>query len=133
MKAITSHLSRFRPAKSKTAGVIVRHRQDLLLAIGSGLATVGMAAMAAQASIPNWEISLFRTLNELPDFIYYIIWIFMQYGMFFTIPAVALIAFYFRQKRLAVMLLLGGVAIYFGALVLKEIVGRGRPDDLIPD
>lgn len=111
----------------------VRKRHDLYLALGGTLLTGIMSYFAAQATIPAWEYSIFRTINNLPDNFYPVIWIFMQYGVFVTIPIAAMIAAFFKQYRLAVMMLLGGIAIYFGALFLKGIVNRGRPGDLLPD
>lgn len=115
----------------KKARIIVRRRNDLLMGLGATGLTAIMSVLAAQAFVPAWETSVFRTINNLPDFIYGGIWIFMQYGVFATIPVAALVALYFRQKRLAIMLILGGLGIYFGALVLKDIVSRGRPPDVI--
>ena len=56
-----------------------------------------------------------------------------QYGVFFTIPAVALIALLFRRVRLAVALSVSGVGVYVLAKVMKQFVERGRPDALLDD
>ena len=55
----------------------------------------------------------------------------MQYGTFFTIPALALVALLFRRFRLAVAIALAGVGVYLVALVVKAVVDRGRPAALL--
>lgn len=55
----------------------------------------------------------------------------MQYGTFITIPALAMIALVFRRFRLAFAMALAGVGVYLVALVVKDVVGRGRPGALL--
>jgi len=62
-----------------------------------------------------------------------ILWVLNQYGVFFTNPAVALIALLFRRVRLAVALAVSGVGVYVLAKVMKQFVERGRPDALLDD
>jgi undecaprenyl-diphosphatase len=70
-------------------------------------------------------------VNELPQAFNTVIWPFMQYGTFITIPALALVALLFRRYRLALALVLAGVGVYLLARVLKEVVERGRPGSLL--
>ena len=52
------------------------------------------------------------------------VWPFMQYGTFITIPALALIALQFRRLRLALAIALAGVGVYLVALVVKGVADR---------
>lgn len=83
---------------------------------------------AANDPPASWEIELFTTVNDLPDWLYVVIWPFMQYGVFVTIPIAALIAWWLRHRRLSILLAVCGVSIYLLAKVVKQAVDRGRPD-----
>jgi len=90
----------------------------------------GSAALAKQGLAPGEEVT-FVAINSLPGFLYNAIWPFMQYGMFFTIPVLVLIAVLVRRFRLAITMAVAGVGVYFMARVIKEVVKRGRPEALI--
>lgn len=109
-----------------------RHRPvDLVLSLLSFSALVALSWYVQAVQVPEWEVAIFRAINGWPDWLFPIIWPFMQYGVFVTIPIAAAIAAYFKRYRLAILLLLGGIAIYFLALVVKEIVHRLRPVDIL--
>jgi membrane-associated phospholipid phosphatase len=74
---------------------------------------------------------LFVAINSWPDPLYVVIWPFMQYGVFLTIPVLSLAALVARRVRLAAAMAIAGVGVYLLARVAKEIVQRGRPDALI--
>ena len=99
------------------------------IAIG-GLVLVG-CVLFAMADLNDLEVGLFRAVNRLPDELRAYVWPLMQYGTFITIPLLALLAIAFRRPRLGVALLLAGVVVYLLALVVKEIVDRGRPAALV--
>jgi hypothetical protein len=56
--------------------------------------------LVARAELAALEASIFRAVNDLPQGLYTVVWPFMQYGTFITIPALALIALLFRRFRL---------------------------------
>jgi ABC-type proline/glycine betaine transport system permease subunit len=58
----------------------------------------------------------------LPDVLYYLIWPFMQYGVFLTIPVLAVIALMLRRVRLAAAMAIAGVGVYLLARIVKELV-----------
>lgn len=132
---MTTLRERLAKIKKPSAGKTTHQRypSDLVIGIIAAIAVLIMAAVASGDRIPQWEINVFLAVNRWPDFLFPIIWPFMQYGVFITIPVVATVAAYFKQYKLALMLLLGGVGIYFFALILKSVVDRGRPGDLLPD
>lgn len=92
--------------------------------------TVFAATTLAVANDPTaeWELDLFAAVNGLPDWLYVVIWPFMQYGVFVTIPIATLVAWFLRRRRLAVLLGVSGVSIYLLAKVVKQVVDRGRPN-----
>ncbi len=95
------------------------------IAIG-GLTLVG-CVLFAMTDLSDLEVGVFRAVNGLPEELHTYVWPVMQYGTFITIPLLAALAFAFRRFRLGLALLLGGVVVYLLALVVKEIVDRGRP------
>jgi glycosyltransferase 2 family protein len=86
---------------------------------------------AATAELTSAEVGIFRAVNELPDELKGVMWPFMQYGTFITIPVLAVVALAFRRFRLAIAVLLAGVGVYLLALVIKQIVERARPGALL--
>jgi membrane-associated phospholipid phosphatase len=88
------------------------------------------ASIAARADLTALETQVFRAVNDLPDAFYNPIWPLMQYGTFITIPALAVVALLFRRRPLALALALAGVGVYLLALLVKQIVERGRPGEL---
>lgn len=97
------------------------------------VATVVLMAttLAARAELASVEVSIFRAVNELPQGLYTVVWPFMQYGTFITIPALAVTALLFRRFVLALAMALAGVSVYLAALVVKDVVERGRPGALL--
>jgi undecaprenyl-diphosphatase len=105
-------------------------RTDLITIAVGALVLVG-CALLARIELTDVEVSIFQAANELPQGYHAFIWPFMQYGTFITIPVLALIAFAFRRFRLGWALLLAGTSVYLLALVVKQVVERGRPGWLL--
>lgn len=110
-----------------------RNVSDAVLAASCFLLLIAMSAIVHRDNPPEWEIEVFRFFNHMPDFLFPLLWPFMQYGVFVTIPIVSLVALRAKKIRLFGLLLLGGIGIYFIARYVKEIVPRGRPGVLIDD
>jgi undecaprenyl-diphosphatase len=87
--------------------------------------------LVARAELATLEASIFRAINDLPQGLHTVVWPFMQYGTFITIPTLAVIALLFRRFRLAFAIALAGVGVYLVALVVKGVVDRGRPAALL--
>ena len=106
-------------------------RTELALLV-SGLALLVLTAFAASGGdVAPWERSLFRTINDLPDFLYPPVWVVMQFGSFWAIVAVGAVALLFHRFRLAVGLAISGVSVYLLAELAKTIVDRPRPGALL--
>lgn len=104
-----------------------------------GLAAVGSAAFVlatflARADEPlPLEVPVFRWVNDLPDWLFPVIWPFMQYGVVVTVPIAAAIAALRSRRRLALLLLTSGMGTYGAAKLVKHVVQRGRPGSFIGD
>jgi undecaprenyl-diphosphatase len=103
-----------------------RRRGDL---VGLGLAILGFVITAAVADrgLAPLEREVFEAINGLPDALYIVIWPFMQYGVFVTIPILTLVALLLRRVRLALAMAVAGVGVYLLARVVKQFVERERP------
>lgn len=105
------------------------HRGWLMAVMSASTAVFVASTLVARHRQPGrWEIRLFEAVNGLPDWVYAVVWPFMQYGVFVTIPIATLVAWWFGRHRLAVMLGVSGVGIYVLAKVVKRVADRGRPD-----
>jgi undecaprenyl-diphosphatase len=108
-------------------------RAELALLL-AGLAVLAVTALAASGGdVAAWERSVFRAINDLPEFLYPPVWVVMQFGSFWAIVVVGAVALAFRRFRLAVGLAIAGVSVYLLAEVLKAIVDRPRPAALLVD
>jgi uncharacterized membrane protein YbhN (UPF0104 family)/membrane-associated phospholipid phosphatase len=110
---------------------VMRRRWIDVASLGVGLAIFVLTALVARGGLSGWERALFRAVNGLPNSLYVVIWPFMQYGVFLTIPVLTVVALFFRRFRLATAMALAGVGVYFLAKVVKEFVQRGRPGALM--
>jgi putative heme transporter len=97
----------------------------------AGLAAFTLTAFLASAGAAGWEKTLFTAVNGLPNALRPVIWPFMQYGVFLTIPVLVVVALLLRRVRLAAAMAVAGVGVYLLAKVVKELVQRGRPDALV--
>jgi membrane-associated phospholipid phosphatase len=99
--------------------------------LAAAAAVLVAAIVAARSPVSGFESGAFRAFNGLTDGLYPLIWPFMQYGTFITIPALASLALVFRRWRLAAALAATGVAVYLIAKLAKDLVERGRPGALL--
>jgi undecaprenyl-diphosphatase len=112
---------------------VVRIWRDALLAgIGAGLLVL-TAVPIHRHSISAAETHVFRAVNDHTVLPFVVVWPVMQLGNFVVVPVAAAVAAIFRRWRLAFAMLAAGAATYFLAKVVKGIVVRGRPSDLLDD
>lgn len=103
-------------------------RRWFLAALVLGLVVFVASTVLADHGAPaGWELDLFAVVNDLPDWLYVIVWPFMQYGVFVTIPIATAFAWWLKRRRLAGLLAVSGIGIYVMAVAVKSIVHRGRP------
>lgn len=108
----------------------VRRGLDVAILI-AGLVVLLVSSVLVKDGVSSWEEQLFRWVNELSDAIYPVIYPFMQYGTFITIPVLAVVAFVCGYRRLALVFIVSGVGIYLLAKVVKSVVERERPRVLL--
>jgi membrane-associated phospholipid phosphatase len=120
-----------RPDSAAAARSLFRAELALLL---SALVVLLITALAASGGdVAPWERGTFRTINDLPGFLYPPVWVVMQFGSFWAIVAVGAVALAFRRFRLAIGLAISGLSVYLLAELLKAIVDRPRPAALLRD
>jgi glycosyltransferase 2 family protein len=78
------------------------------------------------------EARVFGAVNGLPDALYPPAWVVMQLGAFGAVPATAAAAWRAGDGELAARLLLGGTGAWAVAKLVKQVVRRPRPSDLLP-
>ena len=111
-----------------------RWRLELVRITGSLIALV-IAAFLVTDPPKAWEVSLFRWANDLPRQGEWTLWPLQQAGMALAVPVGAIVLFFVvRHWRPPLTLVAGGIAFgWAGAKLIKEIVGRGRPAELLAD
>lgn len=105
----------------------------MLLLTGGIVLLVLSALPVDQRSVPPAERAVFRLVNDHTALPFVVVWAVMQLGNIVTVPVAALLAAIARKWRLAAGMLLGGMAAYVLAKVVKGIVVRGRPAALLSD
>ena len=102
-----------------------------------GIAFVALLAswiVAVQDTLPGWERSLTRWINDAPDWVAHAMWPVMQGGTLIAPFVVALVIGLVRRDWfVAGVVVIVGVITWVGAQGVKRIVGRERPGALIAD
>jgi undecaprenyl-diphosphatase len=107
-------------------------RRLVRVGVGTGLLAGSWLALRDGPISPGEE-RVFRAVNELPDAIRTPIRVVMQAGTFVTVPIASGVALLAGRRRLAVRLLIGGIAAWLGAKALKPLGGRDRPAGVLRD
>jgi undecaprenyl-diphosphatase len=106
---------------------------DPRVRLGAGLATLlATASTVHRDRVGACEARTFRAVNGLPDALYPPAWIVMQLGAFGAVPASAAAARRAGDGELAARLLLGGTSAWALSKLVKQVVRRPRPADLLP-
>jgi undecaprenyl-diphosphatase len=119
-----------RPSDS---GELDRQRVRVEFALlGIGLVVLVLAALPTRGEhVPVLERGVFRAVNGLPGFLYQPVWPVMQIGNGLAPEAVAFAALFWRRFRLAAGLAFAGLAVYLLDKVVKDMVPRHRPPQLL--
>ena len=107
-----------------------KHLWHLLLAC---LVLVVSALPLRGNTVGSVEREVFEFVNQWPDALYGFIWTIMQLGSILAVPASAAVVAAFRRIRLSLDLLAAGTAAWVLAQVVKSLVDRGRPGDLLDE
>jgi membrane-associated phospholipid phosphatase len=106
----------------------------LVVALG-GLAVLAVCALIARnGTVGSIEEAVFRAINDLPGWLYPIVWPFQQFGNLLIALVIGLVvALALRQWKVAVAVLAAVVLKLAAELAVKEIVQRSRPGRSIGD
>ncbi|MBA3532701.1 MAG: flippase-like domain-containing protein [Ardenticatenales bacterium] len=129
---LRTHIRRFvlPPASS-----IQRRPTDVIYFILGAvvLFSTSLILFATRGHFEVLDLDLFRLINALPDSIAQIAWALMQAGSLAAVPIVVLLALLAGRVFLARNLLAGGLAAWVLNKVVKVLVNRGRPGDLLEE
>ncbi len=113
---------------------IVRRWPDLAPLITGVVVFAIAASLVHRHRVAGAETDVFRAINDHTVVPFFIVWPLMQLGNFLVIPLAAVAALVARRLRLALSLLVGGIAAYLiAADVVRRLVVRGRPGSLLDD
>lgn len=108
-----------------------RHPTDLLpLVLGGAIFVLG--AVVAHFRAPSRvELDVFRHVNDLPNGLHIPLEAVMQLGTALAVVLVTALAVVFGRYRMALSAFVSGLAGSVISHFMREVVGRGRPLDLL--
>jgi glycosyltransferase 2 family protein len=110
-----------------------RRGHGVRLAIAIVLLLVTAAPIERNA-VSSIEREIFVAINSWPDWLDPLLSTVMQLGNFLAVPIVALVALaWTRRFRIGLDLALAGTAAWFLARLVKELIVRQRPAELLSD
>jgi membrane-associated phospholipid phosphatase len=96
--------------------------------IGGTLVAIACGVVASSGNVPGWEQGIFHAINDLPDFLRPLMYVFQLAGLLFVPIGVAVVALLFRRFRLAIALVvLVPLKLFVEKQVVKQLVERQRP------
>ena len=110
-----------------------RHPGDVVRLVAALAVLVVSIKLVNRTHIDELEIDAFRLVNDLPGVLDRPAWLVMQLGNVLVVPVLAGVAALTRRYRLAVNLAVAGFGCYFLAILVKNLVHRGRPSQFLPD
>jgi membrane-associated phospholipid phosphatase len=106
----------------------------LLVATGGLLLLVLCALIASNGTVGDVERSVFHAINDLPGWLYPVLWPFQQFGNLLVALVVGIVvALALRQWWVAVAVAAAVVLKLLGEQAVKEVVQRSRPGTTIGD
>jgi undecaprenyl-diphosphatase len=105
----------------------VTRRQQIIAVVVGLVVLVAGCLIVRDGTVPDWEESVFRAVNDLPDWLYPIVWPGNLLGALVVVPVVAVLALSVRQYWLAIAIVIAGVAKLVSERTVKAIVSRERP------
>lgn len=90
-------------------------------------------AASRSAQMALWEINLFTAIYSWPEFLHPLFIFITQFGSIYVLGILAILYLLKQHYHIVLRLLLSGTLAYMLAGVAKDLWGRGRPFELIPD
>lgn len=108
-------------------------RVEVVAVVGGSIVLAGSWFLAAaNHGVPRWEEDIFERVNDLPDFLWPVVWGPMQIGSLGgSLVIVAVMFVITRQRRLTLAALTASQTAFWSAKVVKNLVSRGRPAALL--
>ena len=104
-----------------------------MIVCGLAVLAIGMV-LVRNGAVPGAEETLFRSVNDLPDGLYTLMFPFQLFGTLIIGPIVAVVAVILRRYRLAIAALVVTVLKLLTERAVKAVVSRQRPGTSIgPD
>jgi undecaprenyl-diphosphatase len=104
----------------------------ITVAVVATVVAVVCGVVAAGGDVPGWEEAVFHAVNDLPDRLEGIMWVFQLAGLLLVPIGVAGVAAVFRRWRLALALAaFVPIKLAVEHLVVKNLVERERPGTTI--
>jgi membrane-associated phospholipid phosphatase len=113
--------------------VLHRRRADLVVAGIALVVLVVCGVIVHNGTVPSWEEDIFHAINDLPEWLYRVLWPFQQLGNLLIGPIVAIVAFILGRRRLALAAISAVVLKLVGERIVKLLVERQRPGTSIGD
>jgi len=117
----------------RLAWALPRHPGDAVRLVAAVAVLAASTAVVQTDRVGVLETDVFRLVNDLPTALFPLVWVVMQAGNLLAGMAAAAVAAATRRYWLAVNLAVACAVAWLLALVVKGLVGRGRPPDLLDD
>jgi membrane-associated phospholipid phosphatase len=105
-----------------------RRRRGDAIAAAAGLAVLLAGILIVRhGTVSGWEKGLFDAINDLPGWLYPLMWPIQQLGVLIVGPVVAIVAAITRRFRLALAALIATGAKLVSEQAVKTMVDRQRP------
>jgi glycosyltransferase 2 family protein len=117
----------------RPAWALPRHPGDAVRLVVAIAVLAASTALAKRNRVGVLETDVFRVVNDLPATLFPLVWVVMQVGNLLAGMVAVAVAATTRRFRLAANLAVATVVVWLLALVVKGLVGRGRPPDLLDE
>jgi undecaprenyl-diphosphatase len=106
----------------------------LLVAAGGLVLVVLCGLVASTGTVGDVERSVFRAINDLPGWLYPVLWPFQQFGNLLVALAIGIVVAVVLHRWWVAVAVVGAVVLkLLGEQVVKEAVQRSRPGTTIGD
>lgn len=107
------------------------HKNRYFVALGVAIAVLGMLMLLVREhTMTGFELSFFRSINNLPDSWHAIVEIISEGGLFLG-AGIAVILACFRRFKLAWRLVASMGSAYIAAKIVKVLIDRPRPEGML--
>lgn len=104
-----------------------------LASSAAAMTLLGSAVLARRRGLSARETRAFRRVNGAPDHLLGPVWLAMQAGSLAAVPVVSACVWRRHGTRPAFVVLAAGTGVWAAVKLVKPLVGRGRPSDLLGD